>query len=380
MDLSERLSHIDISGIRRIFELAKGEDVINLGLGEPDFPIPEESKEAVARALEEDLTHYTPSMGLHRLREQIAGKLKGNGISSAPEEILVTSGASEALEIALLALLDPGDEVLIPDPGFVSYAPLTRIAGGTPVPFDVREEENFEPGPEAIRERITKRTKAIIINSPGNPTGAVSSKKDVKEIAGIAEEYRLPVISDEVYDEIIYEGAHHSIGAYTDLAITVNSFSKTYAMTGLRLGYVHARREIVEGMLKCHQYVQASTCSLSQAAATAALEKAKGYTEKMTRVLKKRRDLILKLLGDIEGVNCVRPKGAFYVFPNFSAYGSSKDLAMTILKEARVVVTPGTAFGAGGEGHLRLSYATSEEKIEEGLKRIKDLLRLQATT
>jgi aspartate aminotransferase len=376
MKFSKRTSQIDISGIREMFELGKGEGIINLGLGEPDFPIPEESKKAIVAALQRDFTHYTPGKGLLELREGIVKKLDSNGISASPEEIIVTSGASEALEIALLALLNEGDEVVIPDPGFVSYVPLTRIAGGVPVPFEVKEEERFEFNPVAIEEKITERTKAIIINTPGNPTGAVSDKKDIKEIAKIAEKHNVNVISDEVYDEIIYEGVHHSIGRYTDLAITVNSFSKTYAMTGLRLGYLHAREDAVDEMLKIHQYVQASTSSLSQAAAVAALQAGTRFTKEMVRTLLKRRDLIVGMLREIDGIECLPPKGAFYVFPNFATYGSSSNLALDLLKNAKVVVTPGTAFGKYGEGFLRLSYATSERNIVEGLKRISDYLNI----
>ncbi|MFQ5800623.1 MAG: pyridoxal phosphate-dependent aminotransferase [Candidatus Hydrothermarchaeales archaeon] len=376
MKFSKRTSYIDISGIRKMFELAKGEGVINLGLGEPNFPIPEESKKAIVDALKEDFTHYTQSNGFSELREGIAKKLEGNGISASPEEIIVTSGASEALEIALLTLLDEGDEVLLPDPGFVSYAPLTRIAGSVPVPYNVREEEDFEINALAIEERITPKTKVIIINSPGNPTGAVSRGKEVKEIARIAEKHGIPIISDEVYDEIIYEGEHHSIARHTDLAVTVNGFSKSYAMTGLRLGYVHAKEEVIEEMLKVHQYVQASACSLSQAAALAALGASSDFTKDLVSALKKRRDLIVSLLNEIEGVSCKKPKGAFYAFPNFSAYGASSTLAINILKEAEVVVTPGTAFGRNGEGYLRFSYATSEENISEGIERIADYLKV----
>jgi aspartate aminotransferase len=376
MKFSKRTSLIDISGIRRMFDLAKGEDIINLGLGEPDFPIPDESKTAIVGALQRDFTHYTPGKGILELREGIVRKLGKNGINANPEEIIVTSGASEALEIALLALLDEGDEAIIPDPGFVSYAPLTRIAGGVPVPFEVREEEDFEFDPVAIEEKITERTKAIIINTPGNPTGAVSRKKEIKEIARIAEEHSVYVISDEVYDEIIYEGEHHSIGRYTDMAITVNSFSKTYAMTGLRLGYLHVRENAVNEMLKIHQYVQASTSSLSQAAAVAALQAGEGFTKQMKRTFLKRRDLIVGMLLEIDGVECVIPKGAFYVFPKFETFGGSSKLALDLLKNAKVVVTPGSAFGRYGEGYIRLSYATSEKNILEGLKRISDYLNI----
>jgi aspartate aminotransferase len=376
MEFSKRTSYIDISGIRKMFEASKREDIINLGLGEPDFPIPKESKKAIRESLKEDLTHYTPSKGLPELREGIVKKLSRNCIEAYTEEIIVTSGASEALEISLLALLNEGDEVLIPDPGFVSYQPLTRIGGGVPVPFEVREEEGFGFNPKSIEEKITKKTKVIVINTPGNPTGAVLKKEDLVEIARIADEHGVTVISDEVYDEIIYEGEHHSIGKYSDNVITVNSFSKNYAMTGLRLGYLHAKREVVEEMLKIHQYIQASTCSLSQAAAIAALNGGGRFTKEMVGVLKKRRDIILKRLNDFEGVSCEPPKGAFYVFPNFKAYESSSTLAMDILKHTGVIVTPGTAFGENGEGYLRFSYATSPKNIEEGLDRIRDYLNI----
>ena len=376
MEFSERTSYIDISGIRKMFDLAKGEDIINLGLGEPDFPIPNESKKAVIDALMRDQTHYTPSKGLPELRELISKKLGGNGIKAGAEEIIVTSGASEALEIALLALVDPGDEVLIPDPGFVSYAPLTRIAGGVPVTFPIEDEEGFEFNPEYIEERITPRTKTIIVNSPSNPTGAVTGKKKIKEIAGIAEANDVFVVSDEVYDEIVYEGAHTSIGRYTDLAVTVNGFSKNFAMTGLRLGYLHSREKAVEEMLKIHQYVQASTCSLSQAAAVAALKEKSMFTEKMVRELRRRRDLIVKLLNELEGIGCKKPSGAFYVFPSFYGFGNSSKLAMDLLKETNVVVTPGTVFGKKGEGHLRFSYSASKDRISEGIKRIEGYLNI----
>jgi aspartate aminotransferase len=376
MKFSKKTSHIDISGIRKMFELAKGEDIINLGLGEPDFPIPVESKKAIIKALKDDFTHYTPSKGIIELREAISRKLSGNGIPNEPGEVIVTSGASEALEISLLSLVDEGDEVIIPDPGFVSYAPLTRIAGGVPVPFKVDDDEGFQINPKIVESKITKRTKAIIINSPANPTGAVSEKKDVKEIAKIADENELVIISDEVYDEITYGKKHYSAGRFSDRVITVNSFSKSFAMTGLRLGYLHAKKDAVEEILKIHQFAQASACSISQAAALAALKSGEGFTKKMVKILKQRRDLIVKLLNDIEGIKCLNPDGAFYVFPNVSSFGNSSALVMDILKETGVIVTPGNAFGEWGEGFMRLSYATSEENIIKGLGRLTDYLNI----
>lgn len=373
---AKRLDYIDISGIRKMFELAKAEGVINLGIGEPDFPIPTESKDAIRDALNDDFTHYTAGKGIVELREALVKKLRSeNGIKSDVDELLVTSGASEALALAMLALVDPGDEVIIPDPGFVSYAPLVRTAGGIPVPFKVREEDEFDFDLNEIEARINEKTKALIINTPGNPTGAVSSKETIKGIAEICDENEIFVISDEVYEKIIYDGRHHSIGKYTDWAITVNGFSKSYAMTGLRLGYAQSQKKVIDEMLKIHMYLQASTCSLSQKAALAALNGSRSFVDDMRTAFKERRDLIVSLLNDIPDVNCLVPKGAFYVFPNFSAHGDSRALAIRFLKEAKVVATPGIAFGENGEGYIRFSYSCDSSKITKGIERIKKVLQ-----
>jgi aspartate aminotransferase len=356
-----------------MFELAAEKDVINLALGEPDFPIPREAKEAVSQALEEDFTHYTPNKGIPELRRAIAERLREKGVAVGEEEIILTSGASEALHIAILALVEGGDEVLIPDPGFVSYKPLVEIAGGRAVSYPLREEDGFDLDVEAVKELITGKTKMIIINSPSNPTGAVFSKASIKGIAEVCEDSRVVALSDEVYDEIVYEGEHHSLRRYLREAVVVNGFSKSYAMTGLRLGYVYASSGVVEEMLKVHQYIQASTCSLSQRAALAALASG-GFVKGMVAELRARRDLIVALLREIPGVTCLKPKGAFYVFPNFSGYGDSKSMALKLLREAKVVTTPGTAFGKLGEGYLRLSYAVKKEKIREGIERIRRCL------
>ncbi len=378
MKFAQRLSAIDISGIRKMFELAKRGDVVNLALGEPDFGIPPASKEAIVSGLERDFTHYTPNKGIAELREAIAEKLRReNRIDASAEDIIVTSGASEALHIAILALVEPQDEVLVPDPGFVSYSPLVRLAGGVPVSYRLSEESGFEPGLEELEAKLSRRTKLIIVNSPGNPTGAVFSRQTVRGIAKLAESEGIPLLSDEVYERIIYEGEHHSFARYCAETITVNGFSKSYAMTGLRLGYVHAPGEAIEEMLKIHQYVQASTVSLSQLAALAALEQGEGHVREMVARFKKRRDLIMREISELPEVTCTVPKGAFYAFPNFSRYGSSGELAMALLEQAKVVVTPGTAFGDAGEGYLRLSFATSEENITEGMRRIKEYLDAQ---
>lgn len=370
---AERLSYIDISGIRKMFELARAEGVINLALGEPDFPIPEESKREIINALREDFTHYTPNKGIIELRERLASNFEKKGIATSPEEIIITSGASEALFLAIMAVVDIGDEVLIPDPGFVSFRPMVRMAGGVPISVPLREEDGFIVDIEEVKKRISKKTKMLIVNSPSNPTGAVFPKETIKGLAEVCKDSGIVALSDEVYEKIIYEGMHHSIGEYMDEAIIVNAFSKTYAMTGLRLGYLRANSEMVEEMLKIHQYIQASTCSLSQRAALVALD-CEDFVRDMVSIFKKRRELAVKLLNEIDGVSCLEPKGAFYVFPNFSRFGGSGELAMELLREAKVVTTPGTAFGEYGEGFLRLSYATREDLIAEGIERIRKYL------
>ncbi|WP_456475486.1 pyridoxal phosphate-dependent aminotransferase [Candidatus Pyrohabitans sp.] len=375
MKFAKRLSYVDISGIRRMFELAKAADVINLALGEPDFGIPDESKKAIISGLAEDFTHYTPNKGIEELRSAIAVKLREeNGIEASDEDIIVTSGASEALHLAILALVEPGDEVLMPSPGFVSYSPLVRLAGGVPVEYVVGESTAFEPRVEELEGKLSNRTKLIIVNSPSNPTGAVFSRRTVREIARLAESEGLALLSDEVYEKIIYEGEHHSFARYYRDTITVNGFSKSYAMTGLRLGYVHAPSEAIEEMLKIHQYIQASVVSLSQLAALAALRRGEEHVREMVERFKQRRDLIMKEIEELPGVTCLSPRGAFYAFPNFSAHGSSQELAMRLLKHAKVVVTPGTAFGSAGEGYLRFSFATAEENIIEGMRRVREYL------
>jgi aspartate aminotransferase len=370
---AKRLDYIDISGIRKMFEMAGGRDIINLALGEPDFPIPPESKEEIKRAIEEDFTHYTPNKGILELREELAKKFENRGIKTDPQQIIVTSGASEALFLAIMAFVDVKDEVLIPDPGFVSFNPMVRLAGGLPISVPLKEEDGFVIDLEEVKKRISKKTKMLIVNSPSNPTGAVFPKETIKGLAEICEDYNIMALSDEVYEDIIYEGKHYSVGQYTDNSIVVSAFSKTYAMTGLRLGYLKSTNEAVEEMLKVHQYIQASTCSLSQVAALAAL-KTKGFVEAMVKVFKKRREIAVDLLNKIDGVTCSLPKGAFYVFPNFSKFGRSSDLSMEFLKEAKVITTPGTAFGQYGEGFIRFSYATSENNISKGIERIRKYL------
>ncbi len=368
MKPSKRVKDISLSGIRKMFELV-GEDSINLGLGEPDFDTPIHIREAAKKALDEGFTHYTVNKGIIELREAISAKLeKDNQIGVSPESVIVTVGASEGLNIALNALVDAGDEVLIPDPGFVSYDASVKLCGGKSVPLKLTEEEEFRITPEKVQNNITRKTRAIIINSPSNPTGSVMTKNDVKGVAEIADDHDIAVISDEIYEKIIYDEKHYSPGSYTDNSITINGFSKAYAMTGFRIGYVAANHQLIEEMLKVHQYNTACASSISQKAALAALEGPQDSINVMVKEFRRRRDLIVNRLRDM-GIKCLEPQGAFYVFSKvkypeiFVANGLKKD----------VIMVPGISCGIYGEDHVRLSYATSYEEIEEAMDRLEEI-------
>ncbi len=354
-----RLKDIDISGIRKIFEAA-GSSAINLGLGQPDMPTPAHICQAAIKAIEEGFTGYTQGPGIPELREAVAEKFRReNHLEVEPEEVIVTSGASEALHLALEALVEEGDEVLVPDPGFVSYQSLTRIAGAKPV--GVPLDENLKVDPEQVQERLTSRTKVLILNSPSNPTGSVQSREEIKALAELAGDHGITIISDEVYEHFIYEGQHHSPARFYERVVTVNAVSKTYSMTGWRLGYLAAPPDLVYEMLKVHQYIQACASSISQRAALAALTGPQDCVSEMRDEFKERRNL---LIGGLEklGVECVKPRGAFYAFPRIPLETAER------LIENGVIVVPGTSFGKHGKGHTRLSYATSQENLRKALE------------
>jgi aspartate aminotransferase len=368
MKPSPRVESIDLSGVRKMFDLV-GEDSINLALGEPDFDTPRHIKDAVKQALNENFTHYTGNQGILELREAISHKLgKDNHIESSPENIIVTVGASEALLMATLALVDKGDEVLIPDPGFVSYDACVQLAGGTSVPVEVKDEDSFRLSPENVVEKVNKHSKAIIMNSPANPTGGVLKKEDVKGLAEIAQDHDLVIISDEIYEKILYGAKHYSPGHYTENAITINGFSKAYAMTGFRIGYVSAPPELSEALLKVHQYSTACASSLSQAAALKALNGPQDSVGAMVAEFQRRRDLVVSRLNAM-GVECKKPQGAFYVFPRV---GDPDSFVAEALKVG-VVLVPGASFGEHGEGHFRLSYAASYPDLVESMDRLETL-------
>ncbi len=363
---SERVQSIDISGIRKMFEGA-GPNAINLGLGQPDFDTPEHIKKAAIDAINEGFTAYTANLGIPELRKALCSKFeRENYFKVSPDEVIVTSGASEGLHLALQSLVDKGDEVLIPDPGFVSYMALTKMAGGKVVGVPLGEELTIKP--DTVNELVTPRTKALIINSPSNPTGTVQTKREIKALADIAEDNRITIISDEVYEHFIYEGEHVSPAEFTDNVITINAVSKTYAMTGWRIGYAAARKGYVEQMLKVHQYIQACANSIAQKAALAAIEGPQDSVRRMCESFRARRDILLDGLREM-GIKCVKPQGAFYAFPEVG----DEDAPQKLLKKG-VIVVPGAAFGNNGRGHIRISYSTSEENLRKALGIMRNIL------
>lgn len=383
-ELSFRTRAITISGIRRLFDLAqKVSGVINFGLGEPDFDTPIHIKEAGKKALDLGYTHYSPNAGYPELREAIAEKLRTeNNIDVSAENVMVTIGASAGLLLSTLVVVEPGDEVLIPDPGFVIYEAVVHMAGGKPVRVPLREEDDFRMLPEKVNELVTPKTKCIFINSPHNPTGSVLEYSDIKGIAEIAMDNGIYVISDEVYEKLVYDGAKHysiaSIPGMEELAITVNSFSKTFAMCGWRIGYVAATTKLISEMVKLQQFTVVHAPTMSQIAALNGLRnpETKKFIEEMVREYDRRRRLMVELLNKLHGFKVKPPKGAFYVFANVKDIGlKSTELAELILKEASVVTVPGSAFGPRGEGYLRFCYATSPSNIKLGVKRIEDVIK-----
>ncbi|WP_209625559.1 pyridoxal phosphate-dependent aminotransferase [Methanobacterium petrolearium] len=368
MKPAKRVESLDLSGIRKMFDMV-GEDSINLALGEPDFDTPPHIREAVKEALEEGFTHYTGNTGIIELREAISHKLRTeNHIPTTPESVIVTVGASGALYSSVNALVEEGNEVIIPDPGFVAYDACVKISGGKSVRAHLKDENDFRMIPEDVLEQVTPRTKVIIMNSPGNPTGGVLEKEDVKGLADIADDHNLILISDEIYEKIIYGKKHYSPASYSDNVITINGFSKTYAMTGFRIGYLSAPLKLTEELLKVHQYTVTCATSLSQKAALAALQGPQDGVQRMAEEFKRRRDLVVGRLRGM-GIDCKKPQGAFYVFPPID---NPEKLVEEALKKD-VVLVPGTSFGKYGEGHFRISYATSYEDLKEAMDRLESL-------
>jgi len=373
--ISERVRAVPPSGIRKYFDMASREkDIVTLGVGEPDFDTPSCVKEKGLEAIELNRTHYTGNAGLPELRERIAQKLKAeNAIHVGVEDIIITSGSSEGLDLALRTVIDEGSEVLTPDPAYVAYGPLIQLAGGKPVYVPTTEKNEFRVKAEDIRKRVTKKTRAILYCSPNNPTGSVLTKEDLKGIAELAIEKDLVVISDEIYEKLIYDEEHYSIASLKGMAdrtITLNGFSKAFAATGWRVGYAVAKGELLESMYKIHQYCMLCAPSVSQYAMLAAFDDP-GSIRQMVKTYDARRKLLVKGLNEIPGITCHMPKGAFYAFPNITGTGlTSEQFAEKLIKEAKVALVPGHVFGPSGEGYVRCSYSVSTETIIEALDRM----------
>ncbi len=374
---SHRVNRIVPSGIRKFFDLlASIEGVISLGVGEPDFTTPWHIREAAIYSLEKGYTMYTSNLGMPELRQELSRYLKDNyNLEYNPDgELLITVGVSEALDLAMRAILDPGDEVIMPDPHYVSYDACVILAGGTPIMVPTNEENNFEISAADIEARITDKTKAILIGYPANPTGAVMSRDKLIQIAEVARRHKLLVISDEIYAKLVYGVEHTCLAALPEMkesTILLGGFSKTFAMTGWRIGYTAAPREITAAMTKIHQYTLLCAPIMGQVAAIEALKSGEASTAEMVEEYNRRRLVIVKGLNDI-GLPCFEPRGAFYAFPSIKGTGmNSEEFAERLLIEEKVAVVPGVAFGQCGEGYVRCCYATSLVDIEEALSRMK---------
>jgi aminotransferase len=379
--ISRRIAGLRPSGIRKFFDIAATmKEVISLGIGEPDFNTPEPVLQAGIRSLQRNETHYTSNFGTIALRKALAAHLeKLYGVSYDPlTEIVITVGGSEALNLSAIALLDPGDEMIIPTPCFVTYQAAAIMAGGVAVEVPCRMENNFDIDPVDIAREVTAHSKAILLGFPCNPTGAVGSREHLLEIARIAEKYDLVVLSDEIYDRLVY-GVEHvcfpSLPGMHKRTILLGGFSKDYAMTGWRIGYAAGPAELIKGLVRVHQYMVMSAPTMSQAAAEEALKSGEPYVKEMHDEYDRRRRLIVDGLNRI-GLPTVEPHGAFYAFPKVSGTGlDDEQFAHRLLQEEHVAVVPGNSFGAGGEGFVRCSYATAYEQIEEALKRIERFVK-----
>ncbi|RZT21633.1 aminotransferase [Fictibacillus sp. BK138] len=374
--LANTVQSIQPSGIRRFFDLASSmENVISLGVGEPDFVTPWNVIEASYHSLEQGYTAYTANAGLLELRKEISRYMKRRfGVTySAEEEMVVTVGASQAIDLALRAVVNPGEEVIVVEPSFVSYAPTVTLAGGVPVPVNTYSQDDFKLQPEQIEAVITEKTKVIMLCSPNNPTGTVLSKGDLERIAEVVEKHDLLVISDEIYAELTYDEPYTSFSAVRnmrDRTILISGFSKAFAMTGWRLGFACGPKAILQAMLKIHQYTMMCAPTMAQHAALEALVNGQKDVVKMKESYRQRRSLVIHALEEM-GLSCHVPGGAFYVFPSIEKTGlSSEELAEQLLMKEQVAVVPGSVFGESGEGHVRCSYATSVQKLEEAMRRI----------
>lgn len=380
--ISSSLDSIPKSGIRKLFDLAQGlEGAINLGIGEPDFVTPAHIVKASIKALEDGKTSYSPNAGLLELRKAVSEKMKKqNNIDVSENDIMITVGGGEALSLAIQSLIKTGDSVMVPSPAFVAYVPTIILSGGNPIELECLEDENFILNPDTLEEKITEKTELLILNTPSNPTGSVMDKKDLEKISDIVVEYNLKIISDEVYENLVYDGKKHvSIGSLNGMAknvITVNSFSKTYSMTGWRVGYLSSNDEVLfDRMLKLHMYGPVCNNTFAQFGALEALKGPQNFVKDMRDEFESRRNLLLKRVQEMENVSAINPKGAFYLFMNISQTGmNSEEFSERLLKEEKVVTVPGSAFGPYSDNYVRIAYPLKRDKIDEACNRLEKFL------
>ena len=380
--LSDVAKHYPASAIRRMFELANQyEDIIKLTVGEPNFETPDYIKKAAKIGIDSNLTHYVSNAGTDELRQAVAKKYTVEfGEEFTPEQVMVAFGGMEAIMLALVATINPGDEVIIADPAYPNYLGQILMLGGKAVPVPVYEENAFKLKAEDVEKAITSKTKAIILNSPSNPLGSVLNKKDIKELAEVVLKHNLIVISDEVYEKIIYDDEIHfsmaQIPEVKENVLIINSLSKTYAMTGWRVGFVIGNKDIISVMPKIQEGMASCVPPFIQKAAVEAINGPQSVVEEMVTHYKRRRGILINGLNEIPGFSCINSAGAFYAFANIKEFGKpSEEFALELLKEAKVAVTPGSAFGKMGEGYLRFSFANSDENLIEAINRIKDFIK-----
>ncbi len=381
---AERMKDIPFSSIRKVFEQVnsmkrEGRSIVPFHIGRPDFDTPDHIKASAKQALDAGLTAYTSNYGILELRQAIAEKLQmDNGLTVDPDrQIIVTVGANEAVLLAMMATLNPGDEVLVPDPMWLHYFYCARMVGARVVSVPLSEKYGYQLDPADLERYITKRTRMLVLNSPHNPTGAVFTREVIEAVAAVVERYGLLLLSDEIYERITYDGVEHvSPGIFESIAdrtLTVGGFSKSYAMTGWRLGYITASPELIGIMIRVHQYTTVCATSFAQAGAVTALKGPQDCVTKMVAEFDRRRRAIVAAFEELPGADLVTPKGAFYAFPNLTALGTnSEEAARKLLTHAEIAVVPGSAFGENGEGHVRISYACSLSDVERGMDKLKD--------
>lgn len=379
--LSKIAKEYPASGIRKMFDLAtEYDDLINLTVGEPNFDTPQNIIEVAKKALDEGYTHYTPNAGIKELREAIANYYKKYSDEYTYENVMITVGGMEAIMLSLITTVDPGDEVIIPNPCFANYEGQIMMTGAKPVSVPLYEENDFKIKAEDIEKAITSKTKAILLNSPSNPLGSVLGKKDIVEIAEVVKKYDLIVYSDEVYDRIIYDDVEYfsmaQIPEARDRVLVINSLSKSFAMTGWRIGYVIGDKKIISNMPKLQEGIASCVPAFIQKAAVEAITNSQNAVEEMLAHYKRRRDILIDGLNNIPGISCIKSPGSFYAFANIKAFGkSSIEFAEELVKGAKVLVVPGSAFGTMGEGYIRTVFAASDEELKEAVRRIDRYVR-----